>query len=49
MYIVGDVGMRNYYTVFDQGNMRVGFTPIKYPSAAKAKKDSIFNKIKSLF
>ena len=50
MYIVGDVGMRNYYTVFDQGNMRVGFTPIQYPRGKTSQKPaSVLDKIKKLF
>jgi hypothetical protein len=45
-YILGDVFMRNYYTIFDGANSRVGFTPIAHPEESqKTQEKDIFEKI----
>jgi len=48
-YILGDVLMRNYYTIFDHANSKVGFSPIKeLPNKPSAIIDDIAEKAKEI-
>jgi hypothetical protein len=47
IFILGDVFMRNYYTIFDWGDGRIGFSPIAHRSK-KGDKPSVEDKVQEI-